>query len=83
MKIVAIGDPHGKLPKDLDNIIKRNNPDLIICVGDWAFTPEKPWLEESWKGIKRKFIDDSYKNSVDKVCSYGLPVLTLRGNMFM
>lgn len=83
MKILTLGDPHGILPKNLDRIIKKNKIDLIVCVGDWAFTPEKPWAEESWKGVGRKFIDDSYKNSVNKVCSYGLPVLTLRGNMFM
>ena len=82
MKILAIGDPHGKLPKNLNGIIKKNKIDVIICVGDYGFTPNKPWLEESWKGIKRKFIDDSYKNVVDKFCSYGLPVLTLRGNMY-
>ena len=82
MKILALGDPHGILPKNLDKIIKRNKIKLIICVGDWAFTPEKPWLEESWKGIKEKLVDQSYKNCINKICSYNLPVLTLRGNMY-
>lgn len=83
MKILAIGDPHGKLPKNLDSIVKRNNLDLIICVGDWAFTPKKPWLEESWKGIKGSYVTKTYRNSVNKVASYDIPVLTLRGNMLM
>lgn len=83
MKILAVGDPHGKLPVGLTKIIKRNKVDLIACTGDWAHTPEKPWLEESWKNVNDKFIDRNYKEIVDKVCSYGLPVLTLRGNMLM
>lgn len=34
MKILAIGDPHGKLPKNLDFVTKKNKIDLILCVGD-------------------------------------------------
>ncbi len=83
MKILAVGDPHGKLPKNLDGIIKRNNPDLVICTGDWGFTPKKPWLDESWKGVKQKTINNSYKEVVNKITSYEIPVLTLRGNMLM
>jgi len=83
MKILALGDPHGKLPKKLDGLIKKNKVELIICVGDWAFTPKKPWLEESWKGIKGSYVTKTYKDLVNKICFYKLPVLTLRGNMFM
>lgn len=83
MKILALGDPHGSLPKNLDSIVKRNNPEIIICVGDYGFTPEKPWLKESWKGVKQKTINNSYKEVVNKIASYELPVLTLRGNMWM
>jgi len=35
MKILAIGNPHGKLPKNLDSIIKKNKIEIIICVGIW------------------------------------------------
>lgn len=83
MKILALGDPHGKLPKKLDKIVSKNKIDLIICVGDMGFTPRKPWIEKSWKGIKRSYVTKTYKEVVDKMCSYGLPVLTLRGNMMM
>jgi len=83
MKILALGDPHGKLPKNLDGIIKKYGIELIICVGDIAFIPEKPWIEESWKGINDRFMNKNYKEIVDKLCSYNLPVLSLRGNMFM
>ena len=83
MKILALGDPHGKLPKNLDNIIRKNKIDIIVCVGDIAFSPKKPWLEKSWKGISNRFMNKNYRNIVDKLCSYKLPVLTLRGNMLM
>ncbi|GAJ23460.1 unnamed protein product [marine sediment metagenome] len=34
MKILALGDPHGKLPKNLDSIIKKNNIEVIVCIGE-------------------------------------------------
>ena len=83
MKILALGDPHGKLPKNLDSIIKKNKIEVIICVGDIAFIPKKPWVQDSWKGISDRFMNKNYKEIVDKLCSYEIPVLSLRGNMFM
>jgi len=83
VRVLALGDPHGKLPVGLTKIIKKNKIELIICVGDIAYAPEKPWLDESWKGMKEDYPEKTYKRIVDKICSYGLPVLTLRGNMFM
>lgn len=84
MKILALGDPHGKIPKDIDKIVKKNKIEIIICVGDYGYTPDKPWLKESWKkGFKGSYVVKTYKEVVDKFCSYGLPVLTLRGNMLM
>ncbi len=83
MKVLALGDPHGQLPKNIGSIIKKNKVELIICVGDFAFIPDKPWLKESWEGIGERFINRNYKEVVDKLASYKLPILTLRGNMFM
>ena len=83
VKILALGDPHGIIPKNLDGIIKKNKIELIICVGDIPFSPEKHWLEESWKGIKYSFTKKSYIDYLNKLSSYGLPVLTLRGNMWL
>jgi Icc-related predicted phosphoesterase len=83
MKILAIGDPHGKLPRNLDKIFHRNEIELIVCTGDFGFTPKKPWIEKSWKGIKGTYVTKTYREVVDKICSYGLPVLTLRGNMML
>jgi len=60
MKILAIGDPHGKIPK-IGTILKREKPDLIICTGDFADDEKirslifknwgKPWY---WKIGKKK-----------------------------
>jgi uncharacterized protein len=83
MNILALGDPHGKLPRNIDSIVKKNKVDIIVCVGDFAFTPDKPWLEESWKGVSHSFVKKTYKDVVDKICSFNLPVLALRGNMFI
>ena len=82
MKILVIGDPHGKLPVGLSKIVKKNKVEVIICLGDIPFTPKKAWLEEVWTKAVIKKSTNSYKQLVDKLCSYNLPVLTLRGNMF-
>jgi predicted phosphodiesterase len=34
MKILALGDPHGKLPKNINSISKKNKIDLILITGD-------------------------------------------------
>ena len=82
MKILALGDPHGKLPKNLDRIIKKNKIDIIICVGDIPLTPKNPADPKSWIGFRKK-ADKSYKEMIRKLCSYKLPFLTLRGNMYI
>ena len=82
MKILAIGDPHGKLPRGLNGIIKREKIDVIVCVGDIPLTPKNPSEEKSWVGFRRK-ADKSYGDVVKKLCSFGLPVLILRGNMYL
>lgn len=85
MKILAIGDPHGKLPKNLDAIVRREKPEVIACVGD---IPPVPKLFRSGR-IKEfppeflKKADKSLKDIVKKLCSYKLPVLVLRGNMYL
>lgn len=83
MKILALGDPHSELPKDIDSIIKKNKIEIIVCVGDIGFVPPKPWIKESWKGITEKFMNQKYKNYVDKIASFDLPILILRGDTFI
>lgn len=83
MKVLALGDPHGKLPKNLDFLVRRNKIELIICVGDIGFIPKKPWLEESWKNVRGKFMDNKYRDYVNKIASFNLPFLTLRGDTYI
>ena len=83
VKILAIGDPHGILPKNLDKIVKKNKIDLIVCVGDWGFTPKKPWLEESWKGLPKNYAVKTAKQILKKLDSFNIPLLSLQGNMFL
>jgi Icc-related predicted phosphoesterase len=85
MKILCIGDPHGKLPTGLRQIVKDNNVDAIACVGDIPPVP-KGFREKKGGGdfskSFRKIADKAYERIVNKLCSFGLPVLTLRGNMY-
>ncbi|MFH1425448.1 MAG: metallophosphoesterase [archaeon] len=80
MKILALGDPHGKLPKNIISLMKK--VDLIVCVGDIPYTPKNPLKEESWtKKVKAK-ANKSYSEIIKKLNSSKKPLLTLRGNMF-
>jgi len=83
MKILALGDPHGFLPKNIDKIIKKNGIDAIVCVGDWGFTPKKPWIEKSWKGLSKNYAATSAKKILKELDSYNIPFLSLKGNMFL
>lgn len=85
MKILAIGDPHGELPKNLDKIVEQNKIDVIICVGDIPPVPKgfrgtgKTLFSESF--VKKS--DKSFRDIIGRLCSYKIPVLTLRGNMYL
>jgi len=82
MKILILGDPQGRLPKGLTKIIKKNKIELLICLGDIPLPPKNPVDPKSWT---KKFTEKSivsYQKIISKLCSYGVPVLTLRGNMF-
>lgn len=76
MKILALGDPHGKLPKNLTSIIKKNQIELIICTGDFA-------------GVKRHSDgtgttdQESQSKIIRKLSSFNLSILTLKGNMYL
>lgn len=75
MKILALGDPHGKLPKDLDSIIKKNKIDVIVCVGDYSGVKMNPDGSGSTNNRDPKKI-------IKKLSSFQLPILTLKGNMY-
>lgn len=82
MNILAIGDPHGILPKGLSRIVNDEKIDVIICVGDVPPVPEQKESAQAWKTFRAK-ADKSFERVVDKLCSYKLPVLILRGNMYL
>ncbi len=81
MKILAIGDPHGKLPKKIDRIIKKNKIDVIVCVGDIPMIPKDPHIQQNWRGFRVR-ANRSFRELARKLCSYEVPFLTLRGNMY-
>jgi Icc-related predicted phosphoesterase len=81
MKVLALGDPHGELPKDLDKIVDTNKIELIICTGDIPATPKNPGDPKSWVGFRRR-ANESFRNIVKKLCLYGLPVIMLKGNTY-
>jgi len=54
MKIIAIGDFHGRFPEKLKKIIKKEQPDLILSTGDYANADKlrriifKSWTDKNW-----------------------------------
>lgn len=81
MKILALGDPHGKLPKNLDSIVKKNKLEAIVCLGDIAPAPIIPRKGETFEEACAR-AEVIFKKIIDKLCSYNLPLITLRGNVY-
>ena len=54
MKILAIGDFHGKFPKKLKERIKKENVDLVVGIGDYS-----PWT------LAKDFFKYCYKTDKD------------------
>ena len=53
MKLLIIGDFHGKFPEKLKKEVKRNKVDLIIGLGDYSGIPEwKPIVMKRLKAAK-------------------------------
>ena len=76
MKILALGDPHGKLPENLDSIIKKNNIEVIVCIGE-VFSV---FREKDLSGYSNKKIGEKL---IKKLNSYHIPTILLKGNMYM
>lgn len=97
MKILVIGDFHGKFPdKKIKSVIKKNKIELVISLGDFfPFIYRKIWFEycykkdtELWEIIGRK----KYKKLVEedlkigekvlrKLNSLSISVITIIGNL--
>jgi len=75
MKILALGDPHGVLPKNLDSIIKKNKVEAIICIGE--IYPVK-------RRKKNRGQTDLLKGEqlLENLCSHKIPIIVFKGNMF-
>lgn len=75
MKILAIGDPHGKLPRNLSRLIFDKGVDLIICTGDYS---KVKMISES-KGVTN---NKDPRVILKELSSFDFPILTLKGNMY-
>jgi Icc-related predicted phosphoesterase len=96
VKILAIGDFHGKIPLKLLRRIKKEDFDLIITPGDFCGDKElsniifKKWYnsgKEIWEIIGRKKYNELEKRSFDsgtfvlnQLNSFNRPVFGVRGN---
>lgn len=75
MKILALGDPHGILPKNLDSIIRKNKIELIVCIGE-VFPVKRD------KAHSGQIDFNAGVAILDKLCSYKIPMIIFKGNMF-
>ncbi len=76
MKILALGDPHGELPKNLDLIIRKNKIDVIVCIGE-VFPIKRDKDNTGNADLK------AGDRILDKICSYKIPTIIFKGNMFL
>lgn len=83
MRILAIGDPHGKLPKDLDKIVKKRRIKIIIVPGEIPPVPTFLYYPKHLrKSPPRDYGEKVYKKLLAKLTSYKLPVIVLKGNSY-
>lgn len=67
MRILAIGDFHGKVPRNLKNFVKKNKIDLILCTGDICSSDRIEW--RYWKRLEagERLIDILGKRKMKKL----------------
>jgi Icc-related predicted phosphoesterase len=94
MKILAIGDFHGKFPEKLKKRIRKEKPDLILGTGDYADADKirkivfKNWTNKKWYdvvGLKKaeELEKNSYNSGLKilrEINSLGKPVCLIWGN---
>ncbi len=62
MKFLLCGCFHGKVPKKLFNVIKKEKPDLIISTGDYGDGKFlRKWEFKHWKNIEKLILSGDYK----------------------
>ncbi|MFH1522186.1 MAG: metallophosphoesterase [archaeon] len=72
MKILAIGDFHGKFPVKLKKLIRKENADLILCTGDYGGSDKLlkiifKYFDQGWWNIvgkekAQKYILEDYNS---------------------
>jgi len=94
MKILAIGDFHGKFSKKLYNRIKKEDVDFILCVGDLPESEKirkiifKYWIRKKWWeviGLKKakQLQKESFDSGLDilkRLNSIGKKIYLIWGN---
>ena len=91
MKILAIGDFHGKFPEKLKKLAK--NADLVLSTGDFGGSDKllklifkyfySDWAEEVGKKRARKLILEDYgkgKKIIKEAGKLNVPIFTIHGN---
>ena len=96
MKILAIGDFHGKFPRKFEKLIKREKIDLVVSNGDFfPFIYRKLWFKhcyhtnvDLWEVIGRKKYLELVKKDLQggegalkKLNALSVPVITVIGNL--
>lgn len=96
MKLLVIGDFHGKFPKKFETLIKKEKIDLVVSNGDYfPFGYRKLWFKhcygtdlELWEVIgKKKYKELILKDlkegerAIKKLNNLKVPVFTIYGNL--
>lgn len=95
MRILAIGDLHGRIPRGLKKFVKKEKPDLIVSQGDFcAFYERKIWFKHCYakdvdlhevigKEKAKKYVKrdiDAGKKVFSYIKSINLPFYSVTGN---
>jgi len=96
MKILVLGDFHGKFPKKLKDKIKKENADLVVSLGDFfPFSYRKIWFKhcykndtELWEVIGKKKMKELIKKDfkcgekvLKKLNKIKIPIISITGNL--
>jgi len=95
MKILAIGDFHGRVPRFLKKVIKKEKPDLIISTGDYCGDHGNEFFfryvyatdlafedvlgKKKWKKLENLNIKEG-KETIKFLNKFKIPIFTVSGN---
>lgn len=85
MNIMAIGDPHGRLPDNLISIIKKRKIDAILITGDFLYFSEKSRLlhfkRQKDATTKKLIKSENLYEFINIFRKINIPILTTYGNL--